>query len=160
MDSEFVHDTQHARYPVAVHVIISRIYGRVLLMRRDRTDYGGGRLAFPAGHVDLGETVTECVVREIEEELCVILDRADLTWPISMFRRSLEPRVDYFLVATRWQGDPSIREPHKCTELVWADPARLPDDALDYVGRALDSVAAGRVFDEFGWEPVAEANGR
>lgn len=47
----------------------------------------------------------------------------------TMFRRSLEPRVDIFF-ATR-VGVPEIREPHKCTELVWVDPARLPDDTLD-----------------------------
>jgi 8-oxo-dGTP diphosphatase len=76
-------------------------------------------LGFPAGHVDLGETVTQSAVREIREELGVTLDPADLMSPISMFRRSLEPRVDYFFATTHWQGDPGIREPHKCTELVW-----------------------------------------
>ena len=42
----------------------------------------------------------------------------------------------------------------------WADPDSLPDDVLDYIGRALSSMRSGRVFDEFGWEPTAEASSR
>lgn len=152
MSSEFVHDTDHARYPVAVHVILTRADGRVLLMRRDGTIYGEGRLAFPAGHVDLGETVTECAVREIQEELGIRLDPAGFASPISMFRRSLEPRVDYFFVAADWQGNPVIREPRKCTELVWAIPDGLPPGTLDYIGAAIDNLGQGLHFCEFGWD--------
>ncbi|GGP88276.1 NUDIX hydrolase [Saccharothrix coeruleofusca] len=148
---QYVFDTEHDRYPVAVHVILTDGDGRVLLMRRAGSGYADGQLGLPAGHVDLGETPTDCAVREIAEELGVGLDPRELVPSGTMFRRSLEPRVDLFFVARAWTGNPEIREPHKCTELVWADPENLPDDALDFIGTALAGTRTGRHFHEYGW---------
>ncbi|WP_414635844.1 NUDIX domain-containing protein [Amycolatopsis sp.] len=50
-------------------------------MRRDGTDYGRKLLAFPAGHVDPGETVTACALRETAEELALCLIRAICVLP-------------------------------------------------------------------------------
>ncbi|WP_158889101.1 NUDIX domain-containing protein [Amycolatopsis anabasis] len=120
MVDKFIRDTQHDRYPVAAHVIvIDPASGHVLLMRRDGTDYGRNRLAFVAGHVDLGEKVTECAVRETAEEIGVGIDANDLVPAGVMFRRSAEPRVDFYFSVSRWVGNPHVCEPHKCTELVW-----------------------------------------
>jgi 8-oxo-dGTP diphosphatase len=69
-----------------------------------------------------------------------------------MFRRSLEPRVDIFFTTSTWTGTPKIREPQKCTELVWADPDDLPADALDFIGAAIINARTGRHFHEYGWE--------
>ncbi|OZM70697.1 hypothetical protein CFN78_23785 [Amycolatopsis antarctica] len=156
MVDQFIRDTQHERYPVAVHLILTDpMTCRVLLMRRDGTDYGRDRLAFVAGHVDMGEMVTDCVVRESAEEIGIELDPADLLPAGVMFRRSAEPRVDFFFSTDAWKGEPRIREAHKCSELVWADPGSLPADVLDFVPRALDNVRNGRHFDEFGWETAS-----
>lgn len=68
-----------------------------------------------------------------------------------MFRRSLEPRVDIFFTTGTWLGIPQIREPTKCTQLVWADTAEFPDDTLDFVGQAITDAYQGRHFYEYGW---------
>jgi 8-oxo-dGTP diphosphatase len=85
----------------------------------------------------------------------VQLDASGLEPGGTMFRRSLEPRVDIFFVARSWTGTPEIREPHKCTELVWAGPDDLPADALDFVGQAITNARTGRHFYEYGWETAA-----
>lgn len=54
--TEYVLDTKHDRYPVAVHVILTDTDCQVLLMRRAGSGYADGLLGLPAGHVDLGET--------------------------------------------------------------------------------------------------------
>jgi 8-oxo-dGTP pyrophosphatase MutT (NUDIX family) len=117
--TEYVFDTRHDRYPVAAHLVLRDPDGRVLLMRRSGTDYGEGHLAFPAGHVDLGETPTASIIRETREELGITITPAGITPAGVMFRRSLEPRVDFFFTAGAWEGILRICEPHKCTELVW-----------------------------------------
>lgn len=150
--TEYVFDTKHDRYPVAVHLILRDPAGRVLLMRRAGTDYGAGKLAFPAGHVDLGETATASIIRETYEELGITIAPAAVAPAGAMFRRSLEPRVDFFFTADAWDGTPRIREPHKCIELAWADPGDLPPGTLDYVGAAIDNLRQGRHFSEYGWE--------
>lgn len=48
----------------------------------------------PAGHVDLGETPTASAVREVGEELGIELDPQKLRPVGTMFRRSLELRVE------------------------------------------------------------------
>jgi 8-oxo-dGTP diphosphatase len=146
----FAFDTKHDRYPVAAHLILTRPDGRVLLMRRAGSGYGDGQLGLPAGHVDRGETVTESVTREVKEELGIT--PADVTPAGVMFRMSTEPRVDFFFTATSWDGEPHIREPHKCTELVWADPANVPADTLEYVGAAIANARTHRWFSEHGWQ--------
>jgi mutator protein MutT len=111
--AEYVFDTRHDRYPVAAHLILRDPDGRILLMQRAGTEYGEGQYAFPAGHVDLGETPTESIVRETREELGITVTPASLAPAGVMFRRSLEPRVDFFFTADEWDGTPRICEPHK-----------------------------------------------
>jgi 8-oxo-dGTP pyrophosphatase MutT (NUDIX family) len=78
-NEEYVFDTKHDRYPVAVHAILSAPDRRILLMRRTGSIDAEGLLALPAGHVDLGETPTESLIRELNEELGITLTPAQLT---------------------------------------------------------------------------------
>lgn len=149
--SEYVFDTKHDRYPLAVHVFLVQ-QGKVLLMRRAGSGYADGRLGLPAGH--LGETPTACAVREIAEELGITLDPAALRAGGTMFRRSLEPRIDIFFTVTTWSGTPAILEPHKCTEVVWADPDDLPADTLDFIAQAWADAQNGQILREYGFTPV------
>jgi 8-oxo-dGTP diphosphatase len=149
-----VFDTRHDRYPVAAHLIRRGPGGEILLMKRTGTDYGEGQYGFPAGHVDLGETPTQSIVRETAEELGITITPAALAPAGVMFRRSLEPRVDFFFTTSEWDGTPRICEPHKCTELAWADPHDLPAETLDFVGAAIANLAEERHFSEHGWEPA------
>lgn len=150
---QYVFDTKHDRYPLAVHVFLIH-QGRILLMRRAGSGYADGQLGLPAGHVDLGETPTASAVREVAEELGVVLDPAELRPGGTMFRNSQEPRVDIFFTTRSWDGVPEIREPHKCTELVWADPGQLPDDALEFIGQAWNDAQNGRMLREYGFTPI------
>jgi mutator protein MutT len=146
--------TRHDRYPVAAHLILRNPHGQVLLMRRAGSNYAVGRLAFPAGHVDHGETPTASIIRETREEIGITITPEELTSAGVMFRRSSEAYVDFFFTTDTWKGTPQICEPHKCTELTWADPRNLPADALDYIGPAIANMHDGRHFSEHGWTPA------
>lgn len=113
--TEYVFDTEHDRYPVAVHVFLTDTDGRVLLMRRAGSGYADGSLGLPAGHVDLGETPTGCAIREVGEELGIEVDPSELHPAGVMFRRSQEPRVDIFFTTSTWPrhaGDPRAAQVH------------------------------------------------
>jgi 8-oxo-dGTP diphosphatase len=157
--SEYVFDTKHDRYPLAVHVFLVNEHGNVLLMRRAGSGYADGQLGLPAGHVDLGETPTASAVREVAEELGIALDPAALVAAGTMFRRSQEPRVDIFFIARAWDGQPEIREPHKCTELVWADPDNPPADALDFITQAWRDAQTGQILREYGFTTASTQPG-
>jgi hypothetical protein len=46
--SEFVFDTKHDRYPVAVHVFRTDTHGRILLMHRAGSGFADSQLDLPA----------------------------------------------------------------------------------------------------------------
>jgi len=67
------------------------------------------------------------VIREAHEEAGVLTDPADLAFSHVFHRRNPEgqPRIGFFFTATRWQGEPVNREPHKCAGLHRAGPRQL-----------------------------------
>ncbi len=135
---------------VAVHLFLLR-ESQVLLLRRYNTGYGDGQYSVVAGHVDGGEEITAAMAREAREEASIAIALGDLEVVGVMHRRSAEERIDFFLVARRWTGEITNREPDKCDELAWFDLDALPANVIPYVRRALDNYRAGRLFDSFGW---------
>ena len=149
----------HPRFPVAVHLLLLR-GDDVLLVRRSNTGYEDGRLSVVAGHVEAGESITEATIREASEEVGVRLSRDRLRVVGVMHRKSHDERVDFFLTYRLGPDgqEPQNREPEKCSELVWANPARLPDDTIPYVRAGIESFGKNDVwFQEFGWEPAEPA---
>jgi 8-oxo-dGTP diphosphatase len=142
----------------AVYVLLERD-GLVLLMRREGTGFQDGKLSTIAGHLEMDEGVFGCAVREAAEEAGVALDPAGLEVVTTMHRRTGEPgheRVDFFVVARGWRGDPTNREPAKCSELVWAPIDDLPADTIPYVRQAIEGWRRGVPFSSWGWERDTE----
>lgn len=57
-------DFVHPHFKVAVQSFVVNKKGQLLMgLRRDGVD--GGKWAFPGGHLDLGDTLEECAIREL-----------------------------------------------------------------------------------------------
>lgn len=141
---------------VDVHVILRRD-GRVLFGRRTGTGFADGLLHLPSGHLEAGESVTDAAIREAYEELGVVVAGIDLRF-VHVMHRAPETgpdRVGFFFAAERWAGEPFVKEPDKCAELVWVDPAALPPDVVEYPALALSAALAGRHFSEYAWLGLA-----
>jgi 8-oxo-dGTP pyrophosphatase MutT (NUDIX family) len=124
----------------------------VLLLRRFNTGYEDGNYSVPAGHLDGGETVVQAAIRETSEEIGLALDSTDVEVAGVMHRKSGDERVDFFVVVTRWTGEPTNCEPTKCDELRWFPIDALPSNTIPYVRRALESSLKGALwFEELGW---------
>jgi 8-oxo-dGTP diphosphatase len=143
-----------ARFPVAVHIFLLR-ENHVLLLRRANTGYEDGNYSVVAGHLDGGESVTHAAIREAYEEVGVHLAPTDLTVAGVMHRLSHEERIDFFLVASRWDGTLANQEPAKCSELRWCALDALPANTIPYVRAALEHFRQGVWFAEFGWPTSA-----
>ena len=121
--------------------------GRLLLMRRAGSGWKDGTLALPAGHLDGGEDAVAGLVRELAEEIGVVAARSACRLAPVLHSGPDHPGGDEYLnlffTVAAWTGTPTIREADKCTELVWADPADLPADAVDYLPGVLAAIAAG-----------------
>jgi len=138
---------------VDVYVLLRRADGMILLLERSGTGYADGQLCPPSGHLEAGESVAQCAVREVDEEVGVGVDPADLVFTHVVHHRNPEGqgRMGFFFAATRWAGEPVNREPHKCAGLQWADPARPPANTVPYTAAALAAIAAGAPFSIDGW---------
>ncbi len=60
----------------AVHILIYNQQGDLFLQKRseNKDEYPGFWDSSAAGHVDAGESYDECIIREVEEELGIVLE--------------------------------------------------------------------------------------
>jgi 8-oxo-dGTP diphosphatase len=120
----------------------------VLLQLRRGTGYRDGHwAAAAAGHVEAGESAVDAACREVDEELGVTVDPAQLD-PVTAMHRThgngepIDERVDFFFVCRRWSGEPRIVEPHKSADLRWFPLEALPDPVVPHERSVLAGLAA------------------
>lgn len=142
------------RAAVAVYGIVGN-RGEILLMRRAGSGYHDGELSLPAGHLDGGEDVRTALVRELAEELGIVVDPGDCRLCVVAHRAPETAAdveyLDLFFTVDHWTGTPRIAEPGKCTELLWAAPDKLPPDVIGYVSKALHAYAIDERLVLDGW---------
>lgn len=105
---------------------------KVLLGRRANTGWMDGRLCPPGGHVEKGETPTQAIIREIQEELGVSVKQEDLEFACVAARNTSPTEYVAYEFVLRDKDYPFHNaEPEKCSELVWVDMNDLPSEIID-----------------------------
>ncbi len=126
--------------------------GKILLQRRYNTGFEDGNYGVPAGHLDGGETAREGCAREIKEEIGITIVPEDLEVVHVMFRKaSKDERIDFFMVASNYEGEIVNTEPEKCDDLSWFALDDLPANIVEYVRVALEHYKNGLQYSEYGW---------
>jgi 8-oxo-dGTP diphosphatase len=141
------------RHLVDVHVLLVR-EGQVLLTRRrDANPAFDGRWHLPSGKLDAGESVLDAAAREAKEEIGVVIDSGDLRHVHTSHVRGSgsEPRLGLFFEARTWIGEPTNREPAKCSAVAWADLDALPDPFIEYPAAGIRAYRQGVAFGVLGW---------
>lgn len=118
----------------------------VLLQLRRGTGYMDEHwAAAAAGHVEQGETAYDAARREAREELGI--DGLDLSFVTAMQRTGrgepIDERVDFFLTARRWSGEPRVVEPDKAAALRWWPLDALPDPVVPHEHAVLQGIRTG-----------------
>lgn len=103
----------------------------VLLLRRANTGYMDGKWDFAgSGHVEAGETAAQAVCRELFEETGLTARAEDAAF-LHVSHRIKEPTYyDFYFQIKAWTGEPSIREPEKCSGMAWFPVDDLPEDMI------------------------------
>ncbi|XVV04093.1 NUDIX hydrolase [Actinosynnema sp. CA-248983] len=143
---------------IDVHVLLVRD-GDVLLTQR-RGEYGGGMWHLPSGKLDAGESVLAAAAREASEEVGVTIEPRELrhVHTLHVADSGPAPRLGMFFEARRWLGEPTNREPDKCSAVCWFPLAELPDDVIPYPLAGILAYRDGVTFGVRGWsdtEPSA-----
>lgn len=143
----------HFSIPCAAYLLLVQD-GKILLSRRYNTGYRDGMYGLVSGHLEENETPHDCMIREAGEEAGIVLRPENLTVVHIMHRRDKESggqRVDYFLTATAWEGEPRNMEPHKCDDLSWFPLQQLPENTLDFIREVIRLWPNSIFYSDFGF---------
>jgi 8-oxo-dGTP diphosphatase len=127
---------------------------KILLILREHTGYMDGYYTLPAGHVEAGESFRQAAVREVKEEVDVVVEPHDLEHVHTLHRKGDadgDVRVDGFFVAAKWQGEPRNAEPDKHSKLQWFHIGNLPKNLMPYQQQALENISKRIAYGETGW---------
>ncbi|WP_326646559.1 NUDIX domain-containing protein [Streptosporangium sp. NBC_01755] len=144
--------TQRQQVTVDVHMILQRD-DHILLCLRQGTGYADGLYCLPSGHLDPGETVIDCAIREAHEETGVVINPAHLRPATVVHHLSPEgrPRVGFFFVADTWDGEVVNAEPNKCAKIEWVPVDILPDNTVPYTTAGVELYRTGTGIGVHGW---------
>lgn len=101
--------------------LISNQQGKILIDRRKTQGEMGGLWEFPGGKIEVGETIEECIKREIKEELGIEIIVGNHVVTISH-------RYEKFIVTLyvhdcqHLSGEPQALE---CDEILWVKSSEL-----------------------------------
>lgn len=140
---------------IGAHLFLERDGATLLGRRHPDVAFAGDAWHALAGHVEW-ESVGACLVREAYEEAGLVIDPADLqlvhTVHLLDDHKGAEPRLQLFFAASRWNGEPEILEPDKCTAWTWWPLDALPEPMVAYTRAAIDGIRAGTAYTELGWD--------
>ena len=144
----------HTRFTLRAAVYLLLLKGNeVLLQKRFHTGWMDGKYSLIAGHVDGNESVIQAMRREAREEADIILSENDLLPATVLHRKGGEVEcVDFFFVATSWDGEPKIMEKDKCDDLRWFPMDSLPENVLPYIKEAIYNDSHHIAFSTSGWK--------
>jgi len=107
-------------YQVAAGVLF-RQDGRVLVARRAKGDFLGGLWEFPGGKREPGETLRQCLARELREELGIEVEVMERLLTLRHAYTHFRITLHAFLCVLR-DGEPRCLE---CADVRWVLPAEL-----------------------------------
>ena len=139
--------------PNAIGVIITRENDNgateILLQKRKNNMWD---LAV-GGHVESGESLTDAVIREANEELGIEILKHDISFSTCSYTKFEErPYNFYYFKVDKFSKIPIIKEPEKCLDLRWFKLEALPESLIPDVKTIINNHINGIKFAELGWD--------
>lgn len=146
-----------ARPYVAAFVILRR-GSKVAMVLRKNTGWMDGHYGLPAGKGEWFEPFTDAAIREANEEVGVKIDRSRIRVVHVVHRHGEDIAsqkfmdwIDVYFEADEWEGEPHNAEEHKSERLDWLDLNSLPGNIVPSQRDALEHIAKGEFYSEYGW---------
>lgn len=130
----------------AAHLVLKK-ENKVLLLLRQNTGHRDGEYGLIAGHVERGELIKECLIREAQEEAGIHIPMEQIKF-FHTFSNTKREYVNFFFLVEEWEGEVTNMEPEKCAELKWFDMDALPENTIPYIVDAIEAYKKGETFSE------------
>ncbi len=113
---------------VGVGAVIINAEGKVFLAKRgSKAKNERGTWEFPGGGVEFGETMADCIKREIFEEYGIKIELKDQLKALDhLIPDEKQHWVAVTFIAKIIKGKPKIKESEKCSEIGWFGIDELP----------------------------------
>lgn len=112
----------------AIDVFIEKD-GKFLLGKR-KGAYGDGTWAFPGGHLEYGEKLADCARRELFEETGMTADDFKFRTVLNL-KNFNKHYVIIGFSAINPRGEPTVKEPERCSEWGWFSLDALPTEVYE-----------------------------
>ena len=109
-----------------VHVAVGVVLrgNKVFISLRPDTAHQGGKWEFPGGKVDEAESVTEALIRELHEEIGIVVRASEPLLVIEHDYKDKQVKLDVHLV-TEFEGEPYGKENQQTR---WLEIQALQED--------------------------------
>lgn len=115
------------RRPLVGVGVLIRSNERYLLMKRHNS-HGEGTWSPPGGHLEFGETLEQCAIRETREETSLLIEDVVFVGISNDFFIAEDKHyITIWMEAKKIKGDAKINSPDELTEIGWFKLNELPD---------------------------------
>lgn len=112
--------------PIGVNCILQNEEGNILLSKR-KNRFGEGTYGLIGGKVKQWETLEQCAVRELKEEIGIqtkVEDIQVVNMHVTMDQKHI---IQVGVLVNQYTGIPENKEPNKCEEIKFFKPNVLPE---------------------------------
>ena len=103
--------------------VVTNRRGEVLIAQRREQDMLGGLWEFPGGKQEPGESIRQCIVRELEEELGIIVETGDFLITVKHAYSHFTMEMHTYFARIK-SGNP---RPIHCQNFQWMEISKLRD---------------------------------
>lgn len=122
---------------VGVGVVV--IKNQKILLGKRRGTHGAGFWSIAGGHLEFGESVEECAMRELAEETG-LQNRSCRLGPWVSDLMDDKHYVSLFVFVEEYEGEVKLLEPHKCEGWEWFEWNALPSPLFQPVASLIKKV--------------------
>ncbi len=138
---------------------------RLLIEYRDhllflaQTKENGGGFTLPGGKIEGIEFAKDALIREVFEEVGVVVNRQALEL-VHITHRKLKSIVEIIFIfkAIEWTGEMTVKEPDKFREAIWLPNDVAPEGLTSVLTYTLERIAKGKFYSEFPKVKKKESN--
>ncbi len=131
------------KLPAYVGIILQEKQS-VFLVKRHNTNWAEGYWNFPGGLIEQNESPQIAAVREIKEEVDIIVTPSDLQFIQVLYIRknkiNTQDIIGFYFRTHKWQKIPKNNEPDKITAAQWFELDKLPNTITDHALSAIEGI--------------------